>query len=166
MIFANYFVGGRLRKILLPINEFFQGTFAKLTSSVTKCIEEFFFFCRRMNFLKKSRWTWKIFHEKLESVILIWFPKVTNSRNTGAHSTETAMTLMVFSLIAGGWDRLWKLYIFWNAPLLRGNLGGEEVGAFLLLWLQRHPDSGFPLGMRVKDVVRETDFSLKRHLRF
>ena len=36
--------------------------------------------------------------------------------------------------------------------------GGGVGGALLLLWLQRHPDSGFLLGMRVKDGVKETDF--------
>ena len=36
--------------------------------------------------------------------------------------------------------------------------GGGGGGALLLLWLQRHPDSGFLLGMRVKDGVKETDF--------
>ena len=36
--------------------------------------------------------------------------------------------------------------------------GGGLGGALLLLWLQRHPDSGFLLGMRVKDGVKETDF--------
>ena len=44
----------------------------------------------------------------------------------------------------------------------RGRRGG---GALLLLWLQRHPDSGFLLGMRVKDGVKETDFPLKGHPR-
>ncbi len=36
--------------------------------------------------------------------------------------------------------------------------GGGVGGALLLLWLQRHPDSGVLLGMRVKDGVKETDF--------
>ena len=39
-----------------------------------------------------------------------------------------------------------------------GREGGGVGGALLLLWLQRHPDSGFLLGMRVKDGVKETDF--------
>lgn len=36
-------------------------------------------------------------------------------------------------------------------------------GAFLPLWLQRHPDSGFLLGKGVKDGVKETDFPQKGH---
>ena len=46
--------------------------------------------------------------------------------------------------------------------MLRKWVGAREGGvvgwALLLLWLQRHPDSGFLLGMRVKDGVKETDF--------
>lgn len=37
----------------------------------------------------------------------------------------------------------------------------KNVELSCLLWLEKHPDSGFPLGKRVKDLVKEMNFPQK-----